>query len=627
MIRRLLRIWLVLSLIAPMALPVPLARAQSGTAAPPTTAPPAAAPMADPPYPDGAIIESIPPDAIVLSLDETIKLALENNLSIIVQRYQPRTVSTLIDVEKSAFDPLLTGQVGRDRDEGSGDQTITDTLGGKLNNKTDDGTTNKQYSANWLDPLTIGGSYSITVGKAERDVNSNSFVPNFGQFFADTTNSDTPYWSVQYNQSLLRGLGRSVNLWPTVVAQKGLAISEAEFRQTVIDTVANATRSYWDLNFAIMQLRTERFSLKLAQDFLEQNRIKVRVGTLAPIEITQAEAGVADREEQVIIFESALRAAEDQIRQVIGVRSNSHDWDRPVRPSDPLRLDEVEVDEDAAMQLALANRPDLEQARLQIEARDSEARARKNLRRWGLEFQGSYGKSDPSSDVNLQTFPPASETNTASDSNRTTWSAGLALSVPIHNRLAIANVTRTENELAQAQYQLQLVEQTTRVEISSAVRSVRTTLRRVQTGHVNVRLQREKLDAEQKKFENGMSTSFQVLQYQDDLANAETRENLAKADYNKAQVDLSRVKGTILAELGILLAPVAGTGDTARAQSAALRTLWAKPADIWADPGLRLAQSATDAVRLPSDFEFASGPSAARGAVTTDWLGAATGGR
>jgi outer membrane protein TolC len=597
MIRRLLRTLLVLSLIAPSAAPVPLALAQSGTAAPP----------ADPPYPDGAIIESIPPDAIVLSLDETIKLALENNFNIIVQRYQPRTTATFVDIEKSAFDPLLTGNAYRSSDEQArvsafiGPYQSSD----KLNS----------YSASWLDPLSIGGSYQIRLDAVDTDTLTSNV---FG------TTASTGYntsWGLTYTLPLLRNLGRDVNLWPVVVAQKSLGVNESVFRQTVIDAVASAERVYWDLNFAIMQLRTERFSLKLAQDFLEQNRIKVRVGTLAPIEITQAEAGVADRMESVIIFEAALRAAEDQIRRVIGVRSDSRDWDRPVRPSDPLRLAEVDVDEDEAMQAALANRPDLEQTRLEIEARDTEARARKNLRRWGLDFQGTYGN------LGFDTDGYGGSYDDLRDHNQTSWSAGLALSVPIHNRYAIANVTRTENELAQAQYQLQLVEQTARVEISSAVRAVHTTLRRVQTGQVNVRLQREKLSAEQKKFENGMSTSFQVLQYQDDLANAETRENLAKADYNKAQVDLSRVKGTILAELGILLAPAAGTESAARAQSAALRTLWSKPSDAWSDPGLRLAERTADTVRLPSDFDFASGPAAARGAVTADWIGAAAGGR
>jgi outer membrane protein len=639
MIRRFQRALLVPILIAPLATPAPLALAQTGPPAAPQPAPQPAQPatppststlgstgLADPPYPGGAIIESVPPDAIVLSLDETIKLALENNLNIIVQRYQPRTNATLIDVEKAAFDPLVTGQVTRARDEGNGDQSFTDSLlAASGSGSIDDGRTDTGYLASWLDPLSTGGSYQITVGKNKYDSERNSFVPTFSQFFSDDTSYDSPYWTVKYIQPLLRGLGRQANLWPVVVAEKGLGVSESVFRQTVIDNVTAAVHAYVDLNFAIMQLRTERFSLKLAQDFLEQNRIKVRVGTLAPIEITQAEAGVADREENVIIFESALRAAEDQIRAVIGVRSDSKDWDRPVRPSDPLRLEPIEVDEDQAMQEALANRPDIEQAKLTIEARDAEARARKNLRRWGLDFQGSYGKSSPDTNESVRRSPPPSTVTTESDEDRTNWTAGLFLSVPIHNRLALANVTRTENELEQAQYQQKLVEQTARVEVSAAVRGVRTTVRRVQTGEVNVKLQREKLDAEQKKFENGMSTSFQVLQFQDDLASAETRENLAKSDYNKAKVDLSRAKGTILAELGIMLAPAAGGEGGAREQSAALRHLWAGPADTLSDPGLRLAERAAEGVRLPADFAFPAASWGARRTATRDFIGAADG--
>lgn len=554
-------------------------------------------PLADPPYPDGAIIESIPPNAIVLSLDDTLKAALEHNLAIAVQRYQPRTTATFVDVERSAFDPLVTGNAFISDDE----QARVSSFIGPFSS-TDE---IKSYSASWLDPLTIGGSYSIDLNATDTDTSVSNLAGS-----TESTGYNTS-WALTYRQSLLRNFGRDVNLWPTVVAQKTLGISESVFRQTVIDTVAQAESAYWDLNFAIMQLRTERFSLKLAQDFLEQNRIKVRVGTLAPIEITQAEAGVADREETVIIFEAALRGAEDQIRRVIGVPSDSKDWDRPVRPSDPMTWDEVEVDEDAAMQAALANRPDVEQARLAIEARATEDRARDNLRRWGLDFQGVYGNLGFADSGYGDSF------DDLQDRNQTSWSAGLTLSVPIHNRFAIANKQRTENELAQAQVQLQQVEQSVRVAISAAVRQVRTNIRRVQSAQVNVRLQREKLQAEQKKFENGMSTSFQVLQFQDDLANAETRENLAKNDYAKALVELSRAKATILAERGILVAPVTGEEDGATTQSRALRPLW-KPGADPATAGLRLADTSPFSPALPTAFAYEAGRSSA---ATQDWIG------
>jgi hypothetical protein len=192
----------------------------------------------------------------------------------------------------------------------------------------------------------------------------------------------------------------------------------------------------------------------------------------------------------------------------------------------------------------------------------------------------------------------------------------LTLSVPIHNRFAIANKQRTENELAQANVQLQQVQQAARLSISAAVRQVRTNIRRVHSAQVNVRLQREKLQAEQKKFENGMSTSFQVLQFQDDLANAETRENLAKNDYAKALVELSRAKATILTERGILLAPVTGGDEGATTQSRALRPLWA-PGAAPANAGLRLADPLPISPALPADFRYQAGGA---GAPTGSWI-------
>ncbi|HZN04737.1 MAG TPA: TolC family protein, partial [Candidatus Polarisedimenticolia bacterium] len=190
--------------------------------------------------------------------------------------------------------------------------------------------------------------------------------------------------------------------------------------------------------------------------------------------------------------------------------------------------------------------------------------------------------------------------------DRTSWRAQLALTVPIGNRSAQADYARAEADLAQAQSLMAQAEQTARFDVRQAVRQVETTLQRVKAGRVNVRLQAEKLRAEQKKFENGMSTSFQVLTFQDDLFTAKTRENLATADYNKALVELSRSKGTLLADKGILVQPPGGESEkngTPQA-SAALHRFWRSPQDAWLDPGLRLGDAAIDPIHLPADFTW-----------------------
>ena len=574
--------------------------------APPAPKPQDQAPTTEPPYPGGAIIESTPPDAIVLSLDDCVKQALESNLDIAVQRYNPKISDAQVLLAESVFDPTLSGSADiTDNTQTSRNDFFGTTLSSKARSK--------DYLASWVDPLTTGGNYRVDVEATDSsgDTDFDAGGPLPPQLFSNYTTR----WQLTYNQPLLRNLGRDANRYLIIVAQKSLGVSEAQFRQTVITSVTTAVKSYWDLDFAIMQLRTARFSLKLAQDFLEQNRIKVRVGTLAPIEITQAEAQVASREQDVITFEAALRAAEDQIRQVTGMRRESADWKRPVRPSEALSVTEVTVNEDEAIAAAMQNRPDVEGARLQVESWQAQVKARENQRRWGLSFQGIYGNRGFSQDTfvggNIADYGSYSDALTdLRDQNQTNWSAGLFLAVPIGNRQALANFQSATANLDQNKVLQQQTEQLALLDVRGAVRNVDTTLKQVKAAEVNVRLQKEKLDAEQKKFENGMSTSFQVLSFQNDLLTAETQKNLAMDSYNKALVDLGRAKGTLLKERGILMQPEGGDGVPEN-PSAALRPLWRRGSDPWRDAMLRQTASEVEAVHLPAAFDYDSGRAAA----------------
>ena len=564
--------------------------------------------LEDPPYPGGAIIDSTPPNAIVLSLDDLTQQALQNNLEIAVRRYDPEMFSALALEERSIFDPIASGYVYKS----SNDSQQSFFLGALFVPASTSGD-GDGFGASWFDPLTWGGNYRIDLNIDDSDTDSfqadDPTTPLVDESRTVNETLSSNGWAFTYNQPLLRGFGRNANLWRWTVASNAAQASQAQFRRNVIDTLSVSEQSYWDLNFAIEQLRTSRFALKVAQDFLEQNKVKVRVGTLAPIEITQAEAQVADRNETVILAEAGLRAAEDAVRLAIGMRKDSADWTRPIRPSDHLTVKEVAPNEDEAMAAAVANRPDLEQARLEIQSRTSEASAKKNLKRWGLDFQGRYGDL-----YNSEQGIGANGASPLTDPiDNTSWRAQLALTVPIGNRGAQAEYARAEADLQQANSLMAQAEQAARLDVRQAVRQVETTLQRVKAGRVNVRLQAEKFRAEQKKFENGMSTSFQVLTFQDDLFAAKTRENLATADYNKALVELARSKGTLLVEKGILVQPPGedGHGDgytpasaTTSKSSAAMRRFWTQPRDFYGDPGLRIADAAADGIRLPADFAW-----------------------
>jgi len=493
---------MILALLPPLAGAGPLA--QETPPATPGTAPPPEAPAGP---------------AFVLSMQDAVKTALENNLDIVVRAYDPLRSEAQVIVAESIFDPLLNGTATSSSTQRPSPTAFVSS------SKTHD------FIASFIDPLQTGGKYQIDLEAFDNAAQST--------FSGNTTEFDTS-WRVSITQPLLRNFGPKASKTFVVEARNTLGISQSLFRSTVIDTLSAAEKAYWDLNFTLINLKTSQAALQLAQDFLDQNRIKVRVGTLAPIEITQAEAQVADREEAVIIAESQVKTAEDGLRRVMNVPKDSPVWSQPLLPSDPLPLVEQSPDMESAVSTALQHRPDLEQARLDLKSKEADLALRRNQRRWGLNLNGSYGKVG----IDVDNYG-----NSIDDLRRGAnkdWQVTMALGIPIGNRQAIASFTDSEYALTQAGKGLETLELAARVQVRDAVRAVQTTLKRVKAAQVNVRLQKEKLSAEQKKFENGMSTSFQVLQFQNDLFTAQVRENLAMVDYNKAQVELERVQGTLL---------------------------------------------------------------------------------
>ncbi len=559
--------------------------------------------------------EAVATQPYVLSLRDAVKSALENNLDIVVRAYDPLRSEALAIAAESSFDPLLTGTASS-----SDTQRPTPTSFVQSSKS-------HEFNVAVDDPILTGGRYRIEVDALDNAANT---------LFNPSSNEWDTFWKVSLTQPLLRNFGVGASKTLIVEARNTLGISRSRFRQAVIETLSSAEKDYWDLNFALMNLKTSQAALQLAQDFLEQNRIKVRVGTLAPIEITQAEAQVADQEESVIIAESQVRTAEDVLRSVMNLPKDSPVWSQPIQPSDPLPLVEQSPEMDTAVSTALAHRPDLEQARLDLKNRETDLAWRRNQRRWGLDLQGSYGHLGFGRDVPLTTTkcnvsvvasdPPGQifcldDTTTTigtlehgsygdsfDDLRRGAnldWRMTLTLGIPLGNRQAVANFTASEYALSQARKGLEALELLARVQVRDAVRSVQTTLKRVKAAQVNVRLQKEKLAAEQKKFENGMSTSFQVLQFQTDLFQAESRENLAMVDYNKAQVELERVQGTLLEARNVEMpseAPLRTLPFRPRTRVPGATGEDARPAEATStdDSG----EAAPPAGRLPEQFVF-----------------------
>jgi len=474
------------------------------------------------------------PPPVEMSLADAVKMSLENNLDIRLASKTPEIRQQDVIFRQAAFDPNLafTAQYDDVSQPTQNRFFVTD-----YNLQT--------YTATFADRLRYGADYSATLNMQ----NYSSADPR--ATFPTTYTSSLRF---VYNQSLLRYWGKGVNETQIVIARNNMAISESQFRQQMLNTLKATEDAYWELVFARRDLDVNRESLRLAEELLKLNRIKVQVGTLPPIEITQAEAEVANREQGVIVAENAVRDAEDNLRRVMNQPKEADSWSRPIAPTDSPDYVDHDTDVPEAMETAMSHRPDLEQARLDTMNNDAQLAYDRQQTKWDLNFRGTYtlaGQgaegldiSDPNNPLKLdQTFDEAF--TQMRDFDFPSWSAGLFLGIPIGNHAAESRYVSSRLNKEQSTIRYENAQLNAEVEIRAAARAIVTNKKRIGAAEKNVELQRKKVEAEQKKFENGMSTSFQVLTYQSDLTTALGQRNRALVDYRKSITALERAKGTL----------------------------------------------------------------------------------
>ncbi|MBI3601215.1 MAG: TolC family protein, partial [Nitrospinae bacterium] len=264
-------------------------------------------------------------NALFLSLKETIALALKNNLEISIERINPKISETEITRNESAFDYnlSLSSSLSKNRTPSasafaSPPETENEAflIGAGI----------KKRSAS-------GTNYQISLD-TQRSLSNSKFQGLKPQY---TTDLD-----ISITQNLLKDFGVDVNTAQIKIANNNKDITIHQFKDRVIKILSQVQEVYWDLVFSIEDLKVKRESLKLAQDLERRIRIQVDVGTMAPIEITQAQAEVAAREEDVIVAQNRVEGIEDRLKKIINIESarQTHDeggWDLAIEPTDTPR--------------------------------------------------------------------------------------------------------------------------------------------------------------------------------------------------------------------------------------------------------------------------------------------------
>ncbi len=543
-IRALIATWAVLGLVTPAA---------SAAQAPPGTSVTASARQFA--TPQGGTLP--------VSLDEAVARALENNADIAVERYNPELSIQDVRGAEGYYDPFLFGTLSKSSTDTKGTNLFSG--GATVNTKTD------LWNFGVQQEIQTGARLSVGFNNNKRDTN------NVFSTFNPVYNSSL---SFNLTQPLLKNFGIDAPRLNLKVAKKNREITDVQFRQTVINTVAVVKGYYYELLYAIDNLAAAQKNLDLAKKLLEENEIRVKVGTMAPLDVVTAQSEVASREEGVIVAENALAEADDNLKRVIFPQNDPMMWSTRLTPTDRPSAEPMPVDINAAVRNAIENRTDMVAARKGLERSQYSLDYRRNQLRPQLDLIANYGGSGADGtqvrDAEGNPLPapiPGGYGDAVSEVfgfDFPTWTLGFNVSYAIPNRSAKANAAAAQLNLEQAQAAYRRLELQVAAEVRTAARGVESGFKRVASSQAARRLATERLDAEEKKFAAGMSTNFFVTQAQRDLAEAEVNELRAIADYRKSVINYQRVQEAGVSGSGAAVVLSGSSAGSAQAGQALL---------------------------------------------------------
>ncbi|MBY0495187.1 MAG: TolC family protein [Cyanobacteria bacterium] len=474
-----------------------------------------------------------------LRLEDAVALALEKNLDIQVAKLEPQSSDFLIAGFRNLYRPNLSSTLGL-RDQYLL-PTTTLTGGTKVNN----GTATYNFGLSQL-VNKWGGSYTLNWSNSRLNT-SNTFSTFNPSFQTNVTGA--------YIQPLLRGFKIDNTRQQLLINTINRDISEETARATVAQTLANVRNAYWDLVFAQSAVDVAQRATELADKLVEDNQARVEVGTLAPLDIVQAQAEAATRRQNLAVAEATAQTAELALKRFIVSGTDDPLWRQTLRPVDLPALAPPPTDVESAVRGALINRTDILNAKKNLDSNDISMKYFKNQSLPALDLNASYGLqglggtafirsgSGVESRV-IDTRPGGYLDALSALTGRAypTWNLNVTMSYPIGSNQAYAQLARTNIQRQQAQTRLRSLEIQIAAEVTNAALTVQSNLKRVEAATAARGLAQKRLEAEQSKFEVGMTTNFFVVQAQRDLRDAANTELRALADYRKSLVNFERAQ-------------------------------------------------------------------------------------
>jgi len=441
--------------------------------------------------------------------------------------------------------------------------------------------TNVLVTRTLADTTTVTKNFTtgaaITANFTDTNLNTNSIRDTFNP-------SSNAALSLTVTQPLLRGFGIALNRRFMRIANNDVRMSDLVFRQQVMDTVAGVILLYWDLVSLVNDVSVKQQSLALAEQLYENNALQVKQGTMAPIDLVQAQALVAASREDLANSQGFAREQELILKTFLTRRGTAEPVirDAHIIPTTPVpeptgaALPQVEE----LIRTAFRNRPDLAQAALQIDNANLAIEGSRNALLPDISVfatiqnSGLAGLPNP---LNVATpgspffSPPnpafiggiGSVLSQIFRSSFATYGGGVILNVPFRNRIAQADYVRDMLELRRSEVRRQQLENQVRLQVEDAVIALERTRAAYEAAVQAAALQQQSLEAEQLKYSVGLSTTFLVSQYQTFVAQSRSTEVAARGAYAKARTTLERVLGETIENNGISIAE-AYTGRVTR---------------------------------------------------------------
>jgi outer membrane protein len=524
-----------------------------------------------------------PNNVASLTMYDAIVMGVQRNLDIEVSRFDVKRAEYDLFAAEGAYDPLVGGDVAFR----SITEPVTSVFGG-----------GGQSGSRTFKDLTANLNYDQLFKKGGRLTGDFGTVrQTTSATFATINPTYQPSLGVTFTQPVMRNLEFDATRRQIELAKRQLDLTDAQFRQRVIDTISAVQNAYWDLVYALRNEQIRREAVELARVQLENNLRQVEAGTLAPIELRSTESDLEARREAVITAMQSITSAENRLKNLLISDPADPMWTARIVPVDPAQLVPVGTDLDSAIGAAIVNRPELEQIKFRTQLKEVDRRFFKDQLKPQIDLFATYritgtagtpvaptstgggGISEfdaalvgainetrrelglPRFDVSpfIDSDPsPGSivperfvggygrSLATLFSNDFRTYQVGVSFSFPVGNNVAEANYGRTLAELRQLDAEQRRLVQSIQVEVRNALQAVEAARQRFEAARSSRIAAEAQLQGEEERFRAGLSTNFFVLDRQNQLSEARGREAQALTDYNKAIADLQRVTGTTM---------------------------------------------------------------------------------